>query len=200
MFTRGKALGPSLGIEWSGASKFYAGTGYALSVYDIDITSHARGQLQMGAKGYGHSLNIEGGRHLGLGENVNLTPRIWSVGSRVSMGDFMDAVNSRVSIPDSDRLMGGGGVVTEAARDWGDGSFSMRGSVDIERMFSGAATTTYVSGESLSLEAAKNSILVSLSAVYRQGLVSLTATAWLREVLDSRAKEYSGMLTLGIGL
>ena len=64
----------------------------------------------------------------------------WAVGSRVSADEFTDAVNSRVSFPDADRLMGGVGAVVEAARAWDGGALSLRGSVNFERMFDGAAT------------------------------------------------------------
>ncbi len=65
-------------------------------------------------------------------------------------------------------------------------------------MFSGAETIALVSGESLRLEAATDSILVGLNAEYRQSHFSLGAKVWLREVLDSNAREYSGILNVGV--
>ena len=193
-----KGLGPALGVYWGGANSFYADAGYALTVYDVDLSSDTRGLLKAGGAGYGQSVDVELGRNIALGESVNLTPRAWAVGSRVSVDDFTDAVNSRVSFPDADRLMGGLGTVVEAARAWDGRSFSLRGSVDFERMFSGAETIALVSGESLRLEAATDSILVGLNAEYRQSHFSLGAKVWLREVLDSNAREYSGILNVGV--
>ena len=193
-----KGLGPALGVYWGGANSFYADAGYALTVYDVDLSSDTRGLLKAGGAGYGQSVDVELGRNVALGESVNLTPRAWAVGSRVSVDDFTDAVNSRVSFPDADRLMGGVGTVVEAARAWDGGSFSLRGSVDFERMFSGAETLALVSGESLRLEAATDSILVGLNAEYRRSHFSLGAKAWLREVLDSNAREYAATLNVGI--
>ena len=193
-----RGLGPALGVYWGGASSFYADAGYALTVYDVDLSSDTRGSLKAGGADYGQSVDVELGRNIALGESVNLTPRAWAVGSRVSVDDFTDAVNSRVSFPDADRLMGGVGTVLEAARAWDGGSFSLHGSVDFERMFDGAETIVLVPSQSLRLEAAKDSILVGLKALYRQGRFSLGAKAWLRDVLDSNAWEFSGALQAGI--
>ena len=143
-------------------------------------------------------MDVELGRHIALGETMTLTPRAWAVGSRVSVDAFTDAVDSRVSFPEADRLMGGAGTVVEAARAWDGGSFSLRGSVDFERLFSGEGTIAHVSGESLHLEAATDSILLGLKAEYRRSHFSLGAKAWLREVLDSNAREYSGVLNVGV--
>ena len=193
-----KGVGPSLGVHWGGASNYFVGADYSLTVYDIDLSSSTRGLLKAGGRGYGHSADVEVGRHIALGERMNLTPRAWAVGSRVSVDAFTDAVDARVSFPTTDRLMSGAGVVAETAPAWEDGAFSLRGSVDIERLLSGAETIAQVSGERLSLDAAKDSVLVSLRGVYRQGPFSVAAEAWLREVLDSNAREYAGTLNIGI--
>ena len=191
-------LGPALGVYWGGASSFYADAGYALTVYDIDLSSETRGLLNAGGAGYGQSVDVELGRHIALSESVQLTPRAWAVGSRVSVDAFTDAVDSRVSFPEADRLMGGVGTVVEAARAWDGGSFSLRGSVDFERMVDGAATIAHVSGESLRLDAATDSLLVGLTAAYRQSRFSLGAKVWLREGLEANAREYSGVLNVGV--
>ena len=193
-----QGLGPALGVYWGGASSFYAEAGYALTVYDVDLSSDTRGLLNAGDASYGQSVDVELGRNIALGESVHLTPRAWAAGSRVSVDEFTDAVNSRVSFPDADHLMGGVETVVEAARAWDGGSFSLRGSVDVERMFDGAETIAHMSGESLRLDAATDSILVGLKAAYRQIHFSLGATVWLREGLDSNAREYSGVLNVGV--
>ncbi len=121
-----------------------------------------------------------------------------SVTARVAVDDFRDAVNARVAFPDADRVLSGVGVVAETTHGGDDGSFSLRGSVDLERTLSGAGTIAQVSGARLRLDAAKNSVLANLSAVYRQGRFSLGAEGWLREVLDVNAREYAGRLTVGV--
>ena len=191
-------LGPALGVYWGGASRFYAEAGYALTVYDIDLSSATRGLLHAGGAGYGQSVDVELGRHIALGASVTLTPRAWAVGSRVSVDEFTDAVDSRVSFPNADRLMGGVGTVVVATRTWAGGAVSLRGSVDVERMVDGAATIAHVSGERLRLEAATDSLLVGLNAAYRQSHFSLGATVWLREGLDANAREYAGVLNIGV--
>ena len=65
-------------------------------------------------------------------------------------------------------------------------------------MFSGAGTSAQVSGERLSLEAHEHSMLVGVNGVFRRDRVSLGGEVWLRDVLDSSAKEYSGIVNLGI--
>jgi outer membrane autotransporter protein len=191
-------VGPSLGVYWGREANYYARGGYSLTVYDLDLSSSVRGLLKAGAAGYGHTLDVEAGRRIAVGENVSLTPRAWAVGSRVAVDDFTDAVDARVSFPDADRLLSGGGVVAETAHAWDDGSFSLRGSVDIERTFSGTQTIAQVSGERLSLHAAKDSVLLGLRVAYRQGSLSLGADLWLRDVLASNSKEYSGVLSVGV--
>ena len=191
-------LGPALGVAWGGASPYYAGAGYALTVYDIDLSSSTRGRLHAGGTGYGHSVDLEMGRHIALGERMTLTPRARAVGSRVSVDAFTDAVDARVSFPTTDRLMSSAGVVAETAPAWEDGAFSLRGSVDLERLLGGTETIAQVSGERLSLDAAANSVRASLRAVFRQGPVSVAAEGWLREGLDASAREYAGTLNVGI--
>ena len=192
-------IGPSLGFHWNGASNFLAGAGYSFTAYDIDLSSNKRGLLKAGAGGYGHSLHAEVGRHIGLGGTASLTPRVWAVGSRVSMDHFTDAVNARVSFPETDRLTGGVGLVLETAHAFDNGSFfSFHGSVDFERMFDGARIAVEVSGDRLGLEAVEDSVLVGLSTVYRHGWLRLGAEAWFREVLESRSQGYGGRIRLGV--
>ena len=113
------------------------------------------------------------GQRVALGEWLNLTPRAWLVGARVLVDDFTDAVNARVSIPDANRLMSGVGAMVETAHAWDNGAFSLRGSVDFERIVSGADTVTEASGERLSLEAARNGILLGLHGLLRMNTACL---------------------------
>ena len=145
--------------------------------------------------GHVQSLDIVVGRRIALGEAMNLTPRAWVLGSRASVDNFTDGVNSPVSLPDAERLTRGAGMTVHA---WDDGSFSLRGSGDFERILGGARTIARVSGEELSLEAVKNNVLLDLSAEYRHSHFSLGADVWYREGLDSDAREYSSILNLGI--
>lgn len=115
------------------------------------------------------------------------------------MDHFTDAVNARVSFPETDRLTGGVGLVLETAHAFDNGSFfSFHGSVDFERMFDGARIAVEVSGDRLGLEAVEDSVLVGLSTVYRHGWLRLGAEAWFREVLESRSQGYGGRIRLGV--
>ena len=88
-------------------------------------------------------------------------------------------------------------MAAETSRAWNDGAFLLRGSVEIERTFRGAATVTHVSGETLTSEAAKDRILVGPSTAWRKGRFSLG-----RELsaggLGSDDREYTGRIGLGI--
>ncbi len=66
-----------------------------------------------------------------------MTPRVWVVGSRVTVDSFTDAVDARVSFPATDRVIGGLGFVADTTRPWGEGEFVLRGSMDVERLLSG---------------------------------------------------------------
>ena len=146
--------------------------------------------------GHSYTLDLEAGRRYAVGAQWHLTPRVWVVGSRVSVDDFTDAVDARVSLSGADRVLGGLGVLAETVRPWGDGAFSLRGSVDFERMFRGATTTTQVSGEQLSAVATENSLLVGLNGVYRQGRFSIgrkwrPARSWDQPTANTPASSIS---------
>ena len=52
-----------------------ADASYALTVYDVDLSSDTRGLLKAGGAGSGQSVDVELGRNIALGESVHLTPR-----------------------------------------------------------------------------------------------------------------------------
>ena len=194
-----RGLGSSVGGSWQGANDVYAVGCFSYLAYDVDFASKQQGVLKAGVDGHSYTLDLEAGRRFAMGEQWHLTPRVWVVGSRVSVDDFTDAVDSRVSLSGADRILGGLGVLAETVRPWGDdGEFALRGSVDYERMFRGATTTTQVSGEQLSAVATDNSLLVGLNGVYRQGRFSIGAEVAARQELGSTDSEYTSFLNLGM--
>ena len=120
------------------------------------------------------------------------------VQTSISLDDFTDAVNSRVSVPNVDRYIGGLGVVAETGRRWGDKAFSMRGSLDFERMFGGRRTLAWVSGEALRTQAPRDGVLLGVDGTYRWGRFSIGAGVSAQTALDSRTRDYSGFVRLGI--
>ena len=120
------------------------------------------------------------------------------MGSRVTVDSFTDAVDARVSFPATDRVTGGLGFVADTTRPWGEGEFVLRGSMDVERLLSGAETRVQVSGERLSAEATEHGLLVGLNGVYRQGRFMIGAELAARQELGSTDSEYTGFLNLGI--
>ena len=139
-----RGTGASLGLRWGGASNYYAAGLLSLSVYDIDLSSDTRGLLKAGVNGSGRTLSAEAGRRFVASEAMTLTPRVTLVHTQLSIDGFTDAVNSRVSYPASDRLTGSLGVMVETEHASADGELSLRGSLDVERIVSGAMTNQTV--------------------------------------------------------
>ena len=192
-----KGLGPAAGIALGSTDGFYATGGFSLMLYDMDLSSDTRGLLKADTKGYVHTLDFQAGRGIGLGGNTTISPLGRVTHARVAIDDFTDAVDARVSFPDLHRVAGGLGMALETSHAWNDGAFFLRGSVEIERTFKGAATVAHVSGETLTSEAARDRGLLGLSTAWRNGRFSMggefSATG-----LGSRDREYSGHVTFGI--
>ena len=193
-----RGLGSSVGGAWQSATGAYAKGCFSYMAYNVDFASHQRGLLKAGTNGRAYTLDVEAGWRFALTEQVQLTPRVWVVGSRVSVDSFTDAVDARVSFTDADRVIGGLGLMADTPRPWGEGEFTLRGSVDYERIVKGAQTRVEVSGERLSAEATENSLLVGLHGVYRQGRFSIEAEIAARQELGSDDSEYASFVNLGL--
>ena len=193
-----RGLGSSVGGAWQSATGAYAKGCFSYMAYNVDFASHQRGLLKAGTNGRAYTLDVEAGWRFALTEQVQLTPRVWVVGSRVSVDSFTDAVDARVSFTDADRVIGGLGFVADTTRPWGEGEFVLRGSVDYERIVKGAQTRVEVSGERLSAVATGNSLLFGLNGVYRQGRFMIGAELAARQELGSDDSEYAGFVNLGL--
>ena len=193
-----RGLGSSVGGAWQSATGAYAKGCFSYMAYTVDFASHQRGLLKAGTNGRAYTLDVEAGRRFALTGQVQLTPRVWMVGSRVSVDSFTDAVDARVSFADANRIIGGLGFVADTTRPWGEGAFVLRGSVDVERLLSGVETRVQVSGERLSAEATEHSLRFGLNGTYRQGRFSIGAEVAARQEVGSDDSEYAGFLNLGI--
>lgn len=134
-----------------------------------------------------------------MGGNTTISPLGRVTHARVAIDDFTDTVGARVSFPDLQRVAGAFGLAAETSHIWNDGAFFLRGSMEIERTFKGAATVAHVSGETLVSEAARDRGLLGLSTAWRNGRFSLGAEFSATGV-GSRDREYSGHVTFGIAL
>lgn len=114
-----------------------------------------------------------------------------------TLDDFTDAVASRVALGDATRLTGGLGLVVGSERVWAGGTLSLRGSLDLGRILTGAATSVEVSGETLSSEAPNGRVLAGLAGTWRRGHFSLS-TALAADGPGSGDVFYAGRLTLGL--
>ncbi len=193
-----QGAGPALGLHWQDANDFYATGCLAFTGYQLDLFSDKRGLLKAGVAGYGYSLGIEAGRQIALSDRLRVTPRAWLAHTGVSIGSFTDAVDSRVSFPNSGRFAGGFGMLAETAYDWESGELSLRGSLGFERMFGGAETITQVSGTELRSVAAQSSILLGLSGGYREGRFSLGTDLSVAAALGTGTIEYSGLFYFSV--
>ena len=192
-----RGLGSSVGGSWRGANDVYAVGCFSYLAYDVDLASTQQGVLKAGVDGQAYTLDLEAGRRFAVGEQWDLTPRVWVMGSRVSVDDFTDAVDARVSLANADRVLVGLGVQADTTRPWAGGAFLLRGSVDIEQMVSGATTTTQVSGARLSADATDTSLLFGLRGLYRHDRVTVGAEIAARQELGSTDGEYTSFLNLG---
>ena len=193
-----RGLGAAVGVAWAGPRGYYFRGRLSVIDYDVDLASDTRGKLTEDASALGHSLGFETGRRFTLNERVKLTPRVWVTRSKVVL-DFTDAVHSRLSTKDSDRLTGGTGLVAETERVWDDGAqaFAVRGSLDLWKTFGDGTALKVSQGEPLKSVSDKTRVLVGLAAVYRWGRFSVRSEV-AAGGLGSRDQEYAGLLNLGI--
>ena len=193
-----RGLGSTVGGAWQGANDLYAVGCFSYMAYNVDFASHQQGLLKAGTNGHVYTLDFEAGRRFALTGQVDVTPRVWVVGSRVAVNSFTDAVDARVSFADADRVSGGLGLMADTTRPWGEGEFTLQGSVDYARIVKGAQTRVEVSGEQLRAIATENSLLFGLNGVYRQGRFSIGAEVAARQELGSDDNEYASFLNVGM--
>ena len=194
---KAQGIGAALGASWSNTSGYYAAGRTALIYYDVDASSTKRGELTKNGGALGYSVGIEAGMRVALGEKIKLTPRAWMMGAGFLNAEFIDAVNSRISLDDSRRFKGGLGLIAETARTWEGGALSLHVSLDVEQALGDGGTTTVVSGEKLTSESAKTRVLLGLGGAYRQGPFSLGAELSAGGP-GSDDDEYSGRVDFGM--
>ncbi len=193
-----RGLGGAIGVAWAGPQGYYFQGRVSVIDYDVDLVSDTRGTLTEDASALGHSLGFETGRRFTLSERLTLTPRVWVTRSKISL-DVTDAVQSRLSTKDSDRLAAGTGLVAETERVWDDGTqaFAVRGALDLWRTLGDGTALNVSQGAPLKSVSDKTRVLISLGGVYRWGRFSVSSDVALGG-LGSRDQEYAGLLNLGI--
>ena len=191
-------FGLAFGVSLSGENEYYAHGRFSIASYAADLSSNELGRLVTGVEARAHTLEFEAGRRTKPGGKMYLTPRVRLTRTEVDVGDFTDAVDSRVSVGDAVRFTGALGVAVETAqaRNWRGGAFSLRGSVDLEQTLGGAETNVDVSGKRLSSESARTGLLLGLGGTYRKGRFSVGAEVSVGG-LSSGDAQYSGRVTFG---
>ena len=102
--------GLAAGAEWNDADGWFAAGRLSAMRYGLDVESGARGPLVSDARAGTVGYRAEAGRRLAAAGAADLTGRFWLDGARMSLGRFTDAVNSRVSVTDGNRLDAGAGI------------------------------------------------------------------------------------------
>ena len=187
-----------LGVSWHSASNFYAAGCGSLVYFGMDFDSARRGRLKTGAAATGHALSAEVGYGLDLGAHLGVTPHAWVHWPNITVDEFTDAVNSRVSVDDADRLIVGIGLALEGTHRLGAGRISLRGALGLEHTFSGTETITVVSGENLVSVAAENGIRMGLDSAYRQEGFSLGAGLRSAAQFGTDTQSYFAYLKFGV--
>ena len=192
-------VGLSVDAYWSSEDDYYATGRLSLTDYDIDLSSNTIGRLKSNGDANGQSVHVEAGRRMTLNENLHWTPRAWLGHTRISVDQFTDAVDSRVSFSNTDRFTGGLGVMAESVRtEYGGGELLLRGSLDFEQKLGDSKTVTLVSGERLSAEPEKSSALMSLSGTWKKGPFKFSAELSARQDFNSGGEDYSGTINVGM--
>ena len=192
-------VGLSVDAYWSGENDYYATGRLSLTDYDMDLSSNTIGRLKSNGDANGQSMHVEAGRRMTQNEHLHWTPRAWLGHTRISVDQFTDAVDSRVSFSNTDRFTGGLGVMAETVRtEYGGGELSLRGSLDFEQKLGDSKTVTLVSGERLSAEPEESSALMSLGGAWHKGSFTYSAELSARQDLHSGGKDYSGIIQVGM--
>ncbi len=186
-----EGVGVAADLSWRGADGYFARGRLALTNYQVDVSSRARGNLARDVGANGHYLGIEAGRRIAFGGNTALALRGWATRRSLSGGTFTDTLGSRVSLAATTRHAGGIGVAAETARSLENGELMLRASADIEHALGGADTAAHVSGERLVSEATATRALLGLGGIWRKGRLSLDARLYAGTA-GAHDTEYSG--------
>ena len=191
--------GVSFGASWENAAGYYASGRASVTRYETDTRAEGRGLLKEDASATVRTFGVETGRRFSLADDLSLTPQAWLIRSDVAMGDFRDAVGSRVSLRDSARTTVGLGAVAETALSWdgGERKLDLRGRLGVERVLGDAETVADVSGEHLGSEAASTRGVLGLGVAYRWNRWSLGGEV-SASGLGSDDTDYAASLRLGM--
>ena len=168
--------------------------------YEVALDSSSRGRLNGDVSGHGYALGVEAGRRMAMGlpamGEVVVTPRARLVRSAVSLSDFEDSVNVRVSLDKGRSLRGRVGVHVET-RPLGEVRLS--GAVDVEREFQQARQVT-VGGTALPAQERATRFHLGLGGVYgwEGGRYALAGKVDYATSGGGDSHEYGGGLNLTV--
>ena len=187
--------GLTAGLSWRGADGFYGDGRVSATWYGLDLSSATRGRLRTDVDTTVRALDVEAGRRFALGDGRSrLVARAWLNGARADVDDFEDAVGTRVSVGDVDRLAAGAGGAAEADLS---GGLTLSGSLGVERTLDGEGTAVTVSGETLESESSRDRIVLGAGAVWRLGMASVHGGV-RADGLGAGDGEYTGRLDLRV--
>ena len=167
----------------------------AATWYEADLSASRLGMLKEDVSGRGHALGVEAGRRVER-PGLALTPRAGLVHSKVSMGDFTDAMGSRVSMEDARSLKGRVGVDAEVNPD-GRPRNRVFGSLEVEHEFSND-NKVVVSGTELKSEAAATWLRLGLNGVHSWDDGRYTVQGGASCATSGDSHEFGGGLSLNV--
>ena len=179
--------GLTLSARWVSENGAYVIGQLARTWYDVDLSSSTDGELRDGVDATGLALGIEFGRRWERGDWL-WTPRASVVRSSVSVDDFTDLGDTRVSVEDGMSVTASMGVRVESE----SGLF---GSVDVEHELSGDREVT-VSGTRLESEAESTRLRLNVGGArsWDEGRYEVNGRIGYATSGDSH--EFNGNLTL----
>ena len=167
--------------------------------YEADLNASRLGVLKEDVSGYGHALGVEAGRRVHVEQlpaGLVLTPRAGLVHSKVSMGDFTDAVGLRVSMEDARSLKGRVGVDAEMKLA-GRPHDRVFGSLEVEHEFSND-DKVMVSGTELKSESAATWLRLGLNGVHSWDDGRYTVQGGVSYGTSGDSHEVGGGLSLNV--
>ena len=181
--------GLTLSARWVSEDDAYVIGQLARTWYDVDLSSSTDGELRDGVDATGLALGIEFGRRWERGDWL-WTPRASVVRSSVSVDDFTDLGDTRVSVEDGMSVTASMGVRVESE----SGLF---GSVDVEHELSGDREVT-VSGTRLESEAESTRLRLNVGGARGWGEGRYEMNGRIGYAAAGGSYEFNGNLTLEV--
>jgi fibronectin-binding autotransporter adhesin len=126
---RAQGSGVGATATWYGDNGFYVDGQAQTMFYRGDLNSDLVGSLIHGNQGLGYAFSVEGGKRIGVGNSLFVTPQAQLAYSKVEFDAFADRFGALASLANSDSLLGRVGLSLNHQKTWNDGAALMRSDV-----------------------------------------------------------------------